>query len=239
MGKENGSEKGKKLNFYERAHKNLSKLLKKIFRITVIGAENEPAEGGVIAVANHISFLDVIVMAVALKRQIRFMAKKELFSIPLLGKLITSLGAFPVDRAGSVAGTMKKAINLLKEGDIVGMYPTGHRFRGVPVAETLDQVKGGVGMAAFHANASVLPMYIMTKNNRVRLFRPITIYIGKPISFEELGFEKGGAVEYEAAAKKAFEQVIALSENAKLSDLHKKLSDDKENISIQEDKKNG
>lgn len=224
MENESGTKKKNKLNFYERAHKNLSKLLKKLFRITVVGAENEPVEGGVIAIANHISFLDVIVMAVALRRQIRFMAKKELFSIPLLGKLITSLGAFPVDRAGSVAGSMKKAINLLKEGDIVGMYPTGHRYRGVPVSETLERVKGGVGMAAFHSGASILPMYIMTKNNRVRLFRPITIYVGKVIPFGELGFDKGGTAEYEAAAKTAFRQVIALSENADLANLHKDFS---------------
>ena len=78
----------KKQNFYEWAHEHLSKLLIRMFRITIIGAENQPDEGGLIAVSNHISFLDVIVMAVALKRQIRFMAKKELFGIPLLGGLI-------------------------------------------------------------------------------------------------------------------------------------------------------
>ena len=100
----------KKRNFYEWAHEHLSKLLIRMFRITIIGAENQPDEGGLIAVSNHISFLDVIVMAVALKRQIRFMAKKELFGIPLLGGLIKSLGAFPVDRKGSVAGSMKAQI---------------------------------------------------------------------------------------------------------------------------------
>lgn len=233
----------KKQNFYEWAHEHLSKLLIRMFRITIIGAENQPDEGGLIAVSNHISFLDVIVMAVALKRQIRFMAKKELFGIPLLGGLIKSLGAFPVDRKGSVAGSMKKAISLLKEGDIVGMFPTGHRFRDVPVEKTLDEVKGGVGMAAYHAKAPMLPLYISTKNNHVKLFRPITIYVGKPVAYDELGFVGGGTNEYENAAKIAFSKVIELSRDAALGsrtvDQHKLLSDDKANTVYTEDKKNG
>ena len=178
------------MNFYERAHKNLSGFLKKIFRIRVEGAENEPLEGGYIACANHISFLDVIVMAVATKRQIRFMAKKELFGIPILGKLITALGAFPVDRKGNSAGSIKKSINLLES--------------------VRDEVKGGAAMAVWHAKVPVLPMYIETKNARVRLFRPITIHIGKPIPYESFGFEKGGSEEYERGARMIFDDIISI-----------------------------
>lgn len=198
------------MNLYESAHKHLSNFIKKIFRIRVEGAENEPSEGGYIACSNHISFLDVIVMAVATKRQIRFMAKQELFRIPLLGKLITALGAFPVDRSGNSAGSIKKSINLLEGGEVVGMFPQGHRYAGVELESTRDNVKGGAAMAVWHAKVPVLPMYIETKNSRVRLFRPITIHIGKPIQFDEFGFEKGGSTEYERGAKLIFDNIVAL-----------------------------
>ena len=206
----------KKLNFYERAHKNLAGFIKKVFRIKVIGAENEPETGGYLACANHISFFDVIVMAVATKRQIRFMAKKELFSIPLLGKLITSLGAFPVDRKGNSAGSIKKSINLLESGEVVGMFPQGHRYAGRELESTRDNVKGGAAMAVWHAKVPVLPMYIETKNSRVRLFRPITIHIGKPIDYDSFGFEKGGSTEYERGAKLIFDDIISLKDSAAL-----------------------
>ena len=200
----------KKLNLYERAYKHLAGFIKKAFRIKVVGAENEPMEGGYLACANHISFLDVIVMAVATKRQIRFMAKKELFGIPILGKLITALGAFPVDRKGNSAGSIKKSINLLESGEVVGMFPQGHRFAGRELESTRDNVKGGAAMAVWHAKVPVLPMYIETKNSRVRLFRPITIHIGKPISYDSFGFEKGGSAEYERGAKLIFDDIISI-----------------------------
>ncbi len=200
----------KKLNLYERVYKHLAGFIKKAFRIKVVGAENEPMEGGYLACANHISFFDVIVMAVATKRQIRFMAKKELFSIPLLGKLITALGAFPVDRKGNSAGSIKKSINLLESGEVVGMFPQGHRFAGRELESTRDNVKGGAAMAVWHAKVPVLPMYIETKNSRVRLFRPITIHIGKPISYDSFGFEKGGSAEYERGAKLIFDDIISI-----------------------------
>lgn len=198
------------MNFYEKAHKHLAKLIIKLFRITVVGGENEPAEGGYIACANHISFFDVIVMAVAMQRQIRYMAKKELFGIPILGKLITSLGAFPVDRKGNSAGSLRNSIKLLEGGEVVGMYPTGHRFPGVDVETTRDAVKGGAGMVAYHAKVPVVPMYIKTKNSKTRLFRPITIYVGKPVAYDELGFTKGGTAEYERAALVVFDRIVEL-----------------------------
>lgn len=203
------------MNFYEWAHKYLSKTIKKIFKISVVGAENEPAEGGYLACSNHISLLDVLVMAVATKRQIRFMAKKELFSVPILGKLITSLGAFPVDRQGNSVGSLKKSISILESGGVVGMFPQGHRYHGCELESTRNQIKGGAAMAVWHSKVPVLPMYIETKNARVKLFRPITIHIGKPIAYEDFGFEKGGSSEYERGASMIFDNIILLEKQAK------------------------
>lgn len=198
------------MDFYKGLRKILGGLIRVVFRIHIHGNENEPMEGGYLAVSNHISFFDVITSAVALKRQIRFMAKKELFAIPLLGSLIKALGAFSVDRKGNPAAPIKKAISLLQSGEVVGMFPTGHRFAGVRFDTTKDDMKGGAAMACYRSKCRVLPMFISTKNDRVVIFRRIDIYVGKPIEFEEFGFDVGGNDEYMKATGLMYERIAEL-----------------------------
>ncbi len=198
------------MKFYEGLRICLSGILKFVFRIHVHGNENEPMEGGYLAVSNHISFVDVITSAVALKGQIRFMAKKELFAVPVLGGLIKALGSFPVDRKGNPAAPIKKAISLIQGGEVVGMFPTGHRFAGVKFDTTRDEMKGGAAMVCYRSKCRVLPMFISTKNDKVVLFRRIDIYVGKPIEFEEFGFEKGGNDEYMKATDIMYERIAEL-----------------------------
>ena len=198
------------MNLYKGLRKNLYGFIKWIFRIHVHGSENEPMDGGYIACSNHISFADTITSAIALKRQIRFMAKKELFGIPLLGGLIKALGAFPVDRKGNSVAPIKKAIALLEDGEVVGMFPTGHRFTGVKFDTTKNEMKGGAAMACYRSKCRVLPMFIATKNDRVMIFRRIDIYVGKPIEYGEFGFENGGNDEYMRAAEIMYERIAEL-----------------------------
>lgn len=198
------------MNFYQKAQKNLSRFLKWLFRIKVVGAENEPETGGCLVLANHISYVDVIALAVSLKRQIRYMAKKELFKVPLLGRLITSLGAFPVDRTGSAVSSLKKSIALLDSGEIVGMFPTGHRYKGKKFSDTRSAMKGGAAMTAFHSKVPILPVFIETKKSRFCLFRPITVHVGKLISYDEMGFVKGGTAEYERVSGIVFDRISGL-----------------------------
>ena len=111
------------------------------------------------------------------------MAKKELFGIPLLGRLITALGAFPVDRSGRDAGVLVKAVKMLDEGYSVGVFPQGTRRPGVHPSETT--VRAGIGVICEHSRATVLPVFLKTKNFRVRFLRPTHVYVGKPITYDE------------------------------------------------------
>ncbi len=206
--------KQKKKNFYERMYDKLAGFIRKVFRIQVFGMENEPPEGGYIACPNHISFFDPVICAVAVKRQLHFMAKKELFSVPILGKLITSLGAFPVDRTGSSVGTIKQTIGLLRDGNAVGIFPQGHRFAGEEPASTREHIKTGAAMTAFRAGVPIVPMYIETKKNKVRMFRPIRIYVGKPLTLDEMGLLKGGTEEYERAVNLVFDRILELKDES-------------------------
>lgn len=198
------------MNFYQGAKMALSGLAKLVFNIHVHGSENEPACGGYIAVANHISFVDVFVTAVAVKRQIRFMSKKELFSIPLLGGLLKALGAFSVDRKKNPTAALKTSISLLNSGEVVGIFPLGTRVSGKKFDTLGDMVKGGAAMVCYRSKVPVLPMFISTKNDKTCLFRRIDVYVGKPIAYEEFGFTDGGNGEYMKGATLMFERICEL-----------------------------
>ena len=122
----------------------------------VKGAENEPTpdQGTYLVIANHRTWADPIYLCCALKhQQPHFMAKKELFKIPLLNILIRALGAYPVNRGGADVSAIKHTIEMLKGGAAVGMFPQGHRYNGVDPRTTT--VKTGAAMIAQKDDAKV------------------------------------------------------------------------------------
>lgn len=194
--------------FYKVIRVLFERPVKAVFRIRTTGAEKLPKDGGCIVCANHTSMLDVLILSAGLGRQIRYMAKKELFSIPLLKQLITALGAYPVNRGGADVTSLKRTIAMLNEGEIIGIFPQGTRRPGVDPGTT--PIKSGMGMVAWHAKATVVPAYIQTKGNRVRFFRRTELIVGDPISFAELGMTGGGTVQYTAATEQVFGEICTL-----------------------------
>lgn len=197
------------------AYKNLYKILahpiRAMFKIKVHGAENIPENGGYIICSNHTSLWDVFVIAVSLKRQVMYMAKKELFSIPLLGKIISALGAYPVNRGAADISAIKKTVSLLKDENIVGVFPQGTRHPGEDPRNT--EVRHGVGLITYRAQCGVIPAYIKTKNNQVRPFRRAELFIGEPIEYDSFGFKDGGMKEYTEAAEMIFDKICTIGEN--------------------------
>lgn len=179
-----------------------------IFPVKVVNPENIPADGGCLVCANHTSMLDVLILSAGLKRQIRYMAKKEAMTVPVIGKFLSALGAYAVDRGGADVGAIKQTIAFLESGEMVGIFPQGTRHPGVNPATT--PIKGGVGMITWHTKATVLPVCIATKHNRVRPFSPTKLIIGKPIPFEEFGYENGGRKEYLTASERIFSNICRL-----------------------------
>jgi len=187
--------------------------VKFFFRIHAHDAENEPREedGPYIICSNHTSNADpVFLCAATSEQQPCFMAKKELFKVPVVNKIVKALGAFPVDRKGADVGAIRKTIKMLEEGKCIGIFPQGHRFKGVDPRET--EIKSGLGMIAVKAKANVLPCYIKMKKRKWALFRRVDVYIGKPIKFEELQYDPEAAGEYMRISKYIFDKICSIGE---------------------------
>ena len=179
--------------------------LKLIFGVRVSGTENIPEDGGFLVCANHTSMADVILIALALPRQPRFMTKKEATSVPVVGAFLRSLGAFSVDRGGADLGAVKKAISLIEGGGVVAIFPQGHRYP--KVAARSPPVRHGAGLISYRANCGVLPMYIKTKSGKVKAFHRNEIVVGEFIPNAALGFSEGGSAEYRRASELVFDRV--------------------------------
>lgn len=161
-------------------------VLRVVFRMRVIGVENVPREGPALLAANHVSVLDPPVVGSGASRPLQFMAKAELFRIPLLGRLIRGLNAYPVEREGADAGALRYALLLLREGKALLVFPEG--TRGTEGA--LQRGRPGAGMLAALSEAPVVPVYVEGTGrvlprgaSRVRLW-PITVRYGPPLYFE-------------------------------------------------------
>ena len=184
----------------------------RIFRIRVIGRENEPEQGGFMVCANHIAASDAVILCYAFrKHQIRLMAKKELFKIPLLSSLIRLLGAFPIDRSGNDVGAIKNAVALVKDGKCMGLFPQGHRYPGKDPRST--PTKNGAALICTRTQADVVPVYIMRKNNTPKLFRKTYVIIGERIPFESFGYDPQATGEYARISGIIFDHICTLGEN--------------------------
>lgn len=195
--------------FYRRAHRLLAGFFRLFLRVRATGVENLPETGGCLVCSNHISAMDAIAIAAVCHRQIRFLAKKELFRVPLIGWFIRRLGAFAVDRGASDVAAIKKIISVAQSGDVVSVFPQGHRYAGMNPADT--PIKAGAGMVALRAGCPVVPVAVRTKRQRYALFRRVELIFGKPIPAEDLCPEDlTGKAAYEAASETIFREICAL-----------------------------
>jgi 1-acyl-sn-glycerol-3-phosphate acyltransferase len=146
-----------------------------LWRVRASGTGNVPVSGGVVIACNHISNLDPPLLGGYCPRQIHYMAKKELFSIPVLGPLIAALGAYPVDREGSAASAIRRSVEVLRSGECVGIFPEGGRnVHGDKEART------GVALVASLAKVPVVPAYIHNSAHAGRLAQ-IKVAFGPPL----------------------------------------------------------
>ena len=195
------------MSFYTGFYKIFHRPVEKGYRLTVEGSENIP-EGGFIIACNHTANFDVFVLSAALKRQIRYMAKAELFRVPVLRRIVRALGAYPVNRAGADVASIKTAISFIENGEVVGIFPQGTRCPNVDPRTT--EIKSGIGMIAYRAGCDVLPAFIDASAGKTKVFHKNRVIFGEVIKNVELGFDKGGKEEYDRASHLIFDRICEL-----------------------------
>ena len=191
---------------YQFAVAILRPIFKLLYWYKVIGRENVPDDQPLLLCSNHTAYKDPIFLGISQKKQVRFMAKSELFKNKLLGWLISHLGAFPVERSGGVSA-IHRGIEILKQKGIVGIFIEGTRSKtGEPL-----RPKPGFVMLAYETRATVVPIAIVGKNGKPpRVFSRTVVNIGKPIPFDELGMKDNSSMEMRKVSRAVMEQIKEL-----------------------------
>jgi len=155
------------------------------FRLRARGRENLPG-GGYVLAANHTSNLDPWPLGMPLfpRRQLRFMAKSELFK-PLLGQFLRAGGAFPVRRGEGDLEAMAKAVELVRAGEIVVMFPEGTRRTKGLRKKHRARAHTGAARIALGADAPLVPAAIKGTDRITRL-GPLRVAYGKPVPLDDL-----------------------------------------------------
>jgi 1-acyl-sn-glycerol-3-phosphate acyltransferase len=153
------------------------------FRGRIYGADHVPQQSALIVVANHASDFDPPIVSNCVGRPVSYMAKEELFQVPLLKQAIRAYGAYPVKRGSADRSAIRAALQQLDKGWAVGVFLQGTR---TPDAR-IPAPKLGAAMLAAKAQVSLLPVSlwgtqaIIQKGSKLPRTTPVTVRIGAPI----------------------------------------------------------
>jgi 1-acyl-sn-glycerol-3-phosphate acyltransferase len=184
-------------------------VVKGLYRLRVRGLENVP-EGGFVLAANHTSNFDPWPLGIPFlpDRQLRFMAKAELFN-PVLAPFLGAGGAFKVRRGEGDVEAMRTAVELVREGEIVVMFPEGTRQTKGLVKRHTPRQHTGAARIALTANAPLVPVAIGGTDRLLRL-GPLRVAYGPPIDLSDLDGQ-----DIKTAAKLATERLMAAIDELK------------------------
>ncbi len=178
-------------------------LMKVLFPTKIVGRENIPTGGGYIICCNHTHFMDVAFLVPAFPKKIRFMAKQELFEKPFSRWFVTHMGGFPVARGSGGAAAIKTATDILNGGEIVGIFPEGTRSKdGRP-----HGAKSGVAVIASQAGVPVVPCSVYYEG-KLRVFKRITLTVGKAIPAEELQLQSNDRRELKRISTAIMDRIV-------------------------------
>ena len=188
-------------------------LLKIICRLEVKGRENLPKKGPFIVASNHASFADPAVIGVSCNTtRISFMAKRELFERPLLGPWCKAVGCIPIERRSGSSGALKKAIQKLKKGEVLGIFPEGTRS----LDGELQKAELGIGLLMAKAGVPVIPVYIsgtadaLPRDAKFPRLRKVVANIGKKIDLNGISQIHEKKKMYEAIGEKVMDAIADL-----------------------------
>ncbi len=158
--------------------------LRIFYRVKVHGIENVPGRKPFIICSNHINWMDPLTISTSIPAayRIHFMAKNEIFSNIIVSFLLSKLGAFPVKRENADYAAIKRAYQLLKEGQVLGLFPEGSRSK----SGELQKAYNGAALIAVRSGVPIVPVAIV---GPYQLFKPVYMYIGTPFVLPPLLYE--------------------------------------------------
>ena len=179
------------------------------FRADIRGRENLPKEGPVILAANHMSNFDPPFLACFLARPVSYMAKIELFEHPVFGSAIRACHAFPVKRGAADRGAIKAAVQVLKLGKVLGLFPEGTRSR----TGEMGKAEAGVGLIAAMTGAPVVPVCIVG-TDKIASLHKLHLLIGAPMAFTGDRKDKEDLARF---SQSVMDRIAAMKQKAGLS----------------------
>lgn len=175
------------------------------YKMEYEGVENVPKGGGYMVCSNHRTNMDPIFIAQRLNTQLFFMAKQELFQNWFVRLIIKGLGAFPVERGKGDSGAIDFAVDTLKAGKVLAMFPEGSRSKdGIP-----QRPKSGAALVAMQTRANILPVGI-SFDLPLKFRSVVKVRYGEMIRFDSLGVETNAPREMKAVSKKIMGQIVEL-----------------------------
>lgn len=206
-------------NFNEIKKHNLMNVIRPVgnlfcktyYKVEYIGLENIDRKDGFIIAPNHITEFDPLLIAMASKRLFYYIAKCELFQNPLLAKAIVGLNGFPIMRGKGDMRAINYAVELVRRGEVLCIFPEGTRSAdGMP-----HEAKSGVGYIARHAAADVVPTAIYMEDKDKKGSKVI-VKFGEPIRYSDMGFTDGGKTsENKRVSKRVMDEIVRLWEECK------------------------
>ncbi len=163
-------------------------IFRSLYRVTIINRHKIPKQGRFIMCCNHLSYVDPVIIASYSPRYTYFMAKKELFSVSFLSNLVTYLNAFPLNRDAMDRKSFKISLKVLKNNNILGLFPEGSRSKDGTVGEG----KKGMGLISILSDAPIIPIAISGSNKIIQkphkraYFPKIKIIIGDVIDTKKI-----------------------------------------------------
>ncbi len=181
-----------------------------VYRIEITGREHVPKSGPCVLAANHVSVMDGFFLALSVTRQVRFMAKAELYRVPVVKQILHAAGAFPVKRGADAGRAVTAGVALLEQGAVIGVFP-----EGTSLPDQKRGYKRGAARLALASGAPLIPVGLIgtefalePRTHRIRMPR-VRIVIGEPIRVERQEPTEAAATELTTRLQRAIETLVA------------------------------